>query len=445
MVILSTLTVGVEIAVAAISPTERWYAASKLGGDRLVAGWLVPAAVAAIIVLTFVLIAVSYGRTVKERKSGSLLFQSYAEKRGLSPHECLILRKIAASSKLKRPESIFTMPTAFDRGAARARDDILKSQGTDAGRRFGTDLSVLREKLGFHNPVPASGSSTKMAGKPDTRQIPIGKKLYIRPGDTTDPAEVESTVIKNDKLEFAVVLSTPLEMNPGQLCRTQYYFGAAVWEFDASVVSCHGGILVLNHTEDVRFINRRRFLRVSVNRPAFIARFPFARTLPANDDYGREDQQESIELSSSWGPPEFVPAAVTELAGPGLRVEAPLEVKVGERVVVILKVSDEERRESVAGPKDGSLRPAAAQKNRNTTLSRVVEDIGEVRHIEAIQGGFSIAIELTGLSDSNVDELVRATNAASLKSVAAAAETKDSQTGEYEQPKASEPMVVQGV
>jgi len=281
--------------------------------------------------------------------------------------------------------------------------------------------------------------------KPGSRQIPVGKKLYIRPSEAFDSAEVESTVIKNDDMEFAVVLSTPMEISPGELCRTQYYFGASVWEFDASVVSCHAGILVLNHTDDVRFINRRRFLRVLVNRPAFIARFPFARTLPADNDYGEKDRQDSAELSGTWGPPQFVPAAVTELAGPGLRVEAPLEVTVGERVVVILKVSDEENRESLAGRRDTSLRSATAQKSRKTTPSRVVEDVGEVRHIEAIQGGFSIAVELTGLSDSNVDELVRATNAASLKAVATGPDSQNSDTDEYDQAEAAVPAVAQGV
>jgi len=38
-----------------------------------------------------------------------------------------------------------------------------------------------------------------------------------------------------------------------------------------------------------------------------------------------------------------------------------------------------------------------------------------VRHAEAAQNGFSIAVELTGLSEANLSELVRATNAASLK------------------------------
>jgi len=442
MVIISVVTTGAEIAVLAISPTERWYAARRLGGDLLVGGWFIPAALAAIVVLTLLFVAVSYSRAVKEKKSGSRLFLTYAEKRGLSSRECQTLLDIAARSELRGLESIFTMPTAFDRGAARARESILKSEGTEAGKHFGSHLSALREKLGFRNPVSARGGSATPTGKPSTRQIPIGKKLFIRPTETLDLAEVESTVIKNDNLEFAVVLSALLEMSPGQLCRAQYYFGAAVWEFDASVLSCHAGILVLNHTDDVRFINRRRFLRVPVNRPAFIARFPFAKTLLSDNDYGRED---SKDFFTSWGPPQFVPAAVTELAGPGLRVEAPLEVKVGERVVVILKVSDEERRESSAGVKVGSLPPVSAQNSRNTTPSRVVEDVGQVRHIEAIQGGFSIAVELTGLSDSNVDELVRATNAASMKAVALGSDEQNSDADEYEQPEAAVPMVAQGV
>ena len=50
-----------------------------------------------------------------------------------------------------------------------------------------------------------------------------------------------------------------------------------------------------------------------------------------------------------------------------------------------------------------------------TKGEKIAEDIGVVRHIKALQEGFSIAIELTGLSDSDVSELIRATNAASLK------------------------------
>jgi len=47
--------------------------------------------------------------------------------------------------------------------------------------------------------------------------------------------------------------------------------------------------------------------------------------------------------------------------------------------------------------------------------SKIAQDVGEVRHTRTIQNGFSIAVELVSLSDRDVDELVRATNAASLR------------------------------
>ena len=100
-----------------------------------------------------------------------------------------------------------------------------------------------------------------------------------------------------------------------------------------------------------------------------------------------------------------MPASVTELAGPGLRIEAPLEVKVGERVLVILKLSEEDLQSN-------------SQRSGKTAPEKIVENIGEVRHTKRIKNGFSIAVELTGLSDPNINELVRVTNAASLKTKA---------------------------
>jgi hypothetical protein len=219
----------------------------------------------------------------------------------------------------------------------------------------------------------------------------------------------------------------------------RYNFGASVWEFDAPVVSCHGGILVLAHTDDVRFINRRRFLRVPVKQPAFIARFPFARTLPLSDDEISQQNQTHVS-ADTWGPPEFVPAEVTEMAGPGLRVEAPLEVKVGDRVVVILKLSESAGRIHQAD--QGGISPGPnTEQRRVIAASRVVEDIGEVRHAEATQNGFSIAVELTGLNDSNVSEMVRATNTASMKPSVSGG-LRDNRLGDGS---AAEPALAQGV
>ncbi|MGB2863689.1 MAG: hypothetical protein WBC05_10230, partial [Sedimentisphaerales bacterium] len=145
---------------------------------------------------------------------------------------------------------------------------------------------------------------------------------------------------------------------------------------------------------------------------------------------GKETGGDSANISgNTWGPPEFVPASVTELAGPGLRIEAPLEVEVGDRVLVILKLSEVD--DKPGSNRTGKIAP-----------QKIVEDIGEVRHTKRIENGFSIAVELKGLSDPNINELVRATNAASLKTKGAQAFNSSNDNKKSEQP---EPAVLQGV
>jgi len=60
----------------------------------------------------------------------------------------------------------------------------------------------------------------------------------------------------------------------------------------------------------------------------------------------------------------------------------------------------------------------APPKGRKTVTSKIVQDIGMVRHTKTAENGLSIAVELVGLSDSDVDELIRATNAASPRKAA---------------------------
>jgi hypothetical protein len=377
--------------------------------------WFILTGVAAIIMLTILLIVVTYNRTAKERRRTSQLFFEYANRKGLNQQECQILLDIAAKAKLRRNESIFTMAAAFNRGATKIIEETRVLQGTQTGKNLNAELSVMREKLGFEKQHLSSTSPTTKSNKPTSRQIPTGKKLHISLRKNYDLSDIESTVIKNGEMEFAVKLAAPLESNPGEFCCVRYYFGASVWEFDTSVISCHGGILVLNHSDNVRFINRRRFLRVPVNKPAFIARFPFARTQPPDSNSDKVVGEDSANISdNNWGPPEFAPAVVTELAGPGLRIEAPLEVKVGDRVVIILKMSEGRTEDSVSHLKGISTRTVSLRDGK-TAPAKIVEDIGEVRHTKAIQNGFSIAVELTGLSDSNINELIRDTNAASLR------------------------------
>lgn len=406
-----TVTAAVNTLFPVLTPTEKWQAIRRLGGGFAGEQAFVFLCGLLLLALTALLIAVSYRYRQKDRRAANELFNAYADRRGLSRRECAVLLETAAKAKLKRNESIFTLASAFDRGAAEATGQALASYGARRSRRLSAELAVLRQKLGFEQRTSDSSVPAMKASRPTSRQIPIGKKLQIIPRDNHEVDDIEATVIKNDQIELVVKLTAPLEADPGDLCCVHYFFGASVWEFDASVISCHGGILVLTHSYDIRFINRRRFLRVPVNKPAFIASFPFARTYPASSNSAEGTELASMDtLPVPWGPPTFVPAEVTELAGPGLRIEAPLEVEVGDRVVVILKMSEE----SISHGQDASPQLLPLQGNRRTP-SRVVEDVGQVRHVRATEHGFSIAVELTGLSDSNVNELVRETNSASFE------------------------------
>ena len=436
------MTAGFNIIVQALTPVERWKAAGRFG-TSMTEPWFILTGVAIIIVLAGLLLMISLRRIARERKVSGQLFFDYGEQRGLSGREQRILLEIARRAGLKRSHSIFTMVCAFDHGAGKMIEESLAQQGAEESQRLRTELSFLREKLGFQKQTSVSiGSSTKLK-KPSSRQIPEGKKLYINRRKAPDLGDIESTIIKNDNMELTVRLTTSVESKLGEFWRAQYYFGTSVWEFDTSVVRCYGDILVLNHSDDMRFISRRRFLRIRVNKPAFIAPFPFTRMLQPNissKEVPGAKEGAANASGNTWGPPEFIPATVTELGGPGLRIEAPLEVKAGDRVLVIVNLSEEEKQDLIPQEKSNSP-PWILEQDSRTIPPKIIEDIGEVRHIGAIEDGFSIAVELTGLSDSNVSELIRAANAASIRTNS---NRQDIPSSVNTEENVSEPAAVQG-
>ena len=52
--------------------------------------------------------------------------------------------------------------------------------------------------------------------------------------------------------------------------------------------------------------------------------------------------------------------------------------------------------------------------NRQSRSQRIIEDIAKVRHIAKDENGSSVALELTGLNDDGINELIRATNEVSI-------------------------------
>ncbi len=403
-VLLSGLSAVLQESRAlALTPQERWRAAGdNFNNGFITEHWFVLTAAAVGIILSLLLLGISRNRITKQRRGTNRPFTEYANRSGLNAWESHLLFSIAAKAGLKQSEAIFTLGSAFERGAAMIVEESVTGGQTSAQiEQLRAQLFFLREKLGFQKRAPASIGSSTRPKRLTSSQIPVGKKIYLvrqtgHPSDT-----IESTVIENNDAGLAVKLANPIKIVFGEVWYARYYFGASVWEFDTSVVSCKGDILVLNQTDDLRFVNRRRFLRVPVYKPALVAYFPFTRTFAASSHKSMKSFRMYRSSAGSsgdvWGQPEFVPAVVTELAGPGLCIEAPLELKVDDRVLVVFKLDEKNVAEPV------------------TKGEKIAEDIGVVRHIKALQEGFSIAIELTGLSDSDVSELIRVTNAASLK------------------------------
>ncbi len=389
----------------ALTPVQRWEALNRqFNTDYMTDRWFTLTLVVIIVVATALLIMVTYRRKTEERAVAQELFGEFAEKRGLSGRERRILEDVARRAGLKRSESIFTMGSAFDRGATKIiEEDLAQGQTSERINVLKTDLSFLAEKLGFKSRTAPSKDTAARLRKLSTMQIPTGKKLYLTRRRTRISDDIESTVIENNDVGLTVKLAMPIQIRGGEIWRVRYYFGVSVWEFDTSVAGSDRDLLVLNHSSDVRFINRRRFLRVPVKMPAFVARFPFKRLLPLDHYSGEEGSSGKRVSASAWGPPEFIPGVVTELAGPGLRIEAPLEVKVGERVLVMFRLDEAKGEDSDLESDERSEKP------------KVIEDTGEVRHVRSTGNGFSMAVELTGLHDPDINELIRATNAASVK------------------------------
>ncbi len=404
MVTTSAITGCFNTVVLALTPLERWTAARGGSGSGATDRWLLVIGIIVILILTVLLFVVSFNRNRREQQASDQLYSEYADKRGLTVRERQILFEVAGKAGLKRNESVFTLGAAFDRGASKMIKDSFADP--DAGEETGqlkAELSFLREKLGLRKPTNSSAGSLAAAMDLSSRSIAVGKKVRITRRKPPGSDHIESIVVNNSDDGLSIKLETSVRITFGESWCVRYDLGSSVQEFDTTIISYDGDVLVLKHSENIRFINRRRFLRVSVQRPALIAHFPFAQTL-ADSDTGAEPAANANSAQASvllLGLPKFVPAVVTELAGPGLRIESLLEVEIGQRVLVVFDLDHDYG--SVPTNPDG-----------RQLARKVVEDIGIVRHVRTIEDGFSMAVELTGLSDSNIDELTRATNAVSL-------------------------------
>ncbi|OHB57861.1 MAG: hypothetical protein A2173_07220 [Planctomycetes bacterium RBG_13_44_8b] len=401
---------GLNTILLALTPVQRWQALKGFETDISPQRWFTLICVIALMILALMLLWVSYKRISEERKISEQMFFDCTDRLGLNEHECRILLKVVKKSGIKQKDAIFTMEDAFLRGATKIIDESIAIQPNspesaykkiEENERLISDLAFLREKLGFK---PYSTTSLKTKPKNmSSRQIPVGKELHITPHKIPRSTGVDCKVIQNNNVELTLKLETPVQSLPGELWHVRFYATSSVWEFDSSVVCCDGDVLVLHHSNNIRFINRRRFMRTQVNQSAFVARFPFEKIYNSeqNSNDSRTDQkaeQKPVKGSiDSWAPPEFVPAVVTELAGVGLCLDVPFEVELGERLIIVFKLENDDH-------------DSSSQEADNISTPKIIQDICEVRHKKATKNGLSIGVELIGLNDSDVNELVRFTN-----------------------------------
>jgi hypothetical protein len=395
--------------MAILTPTERWRAAGSGPRDSAagqMADYLLP--VLAAVVLVFLILAlwwVMHRQRPARRKTAREAFAATALRRGLSARERQILVAIVARSGLGRSHDIFTTVDAFDRGATKLLAECGRTRRPHEIERLKTEVTGLRQKLGFQTLRAAAGLG--QSRKVSSRDIPVGKPVEVLWQRQRGGMTLRGEVVRNDDIELAITLEKAVPSKAGDVWRVRYAYGAGLWEYDTAAVSCEEKRLTLNHVDQVRFVNRRRFTRVAVQMPAVVAAFPFMRRA-----------LDSVQRSSAMGDPSqaeapvFVRGMVTQLAGPGLCVEAPLEVCAGDRVLVAFRPSEIAEQGNVVGA--------------NFENEYVIEDVGLVRHCRTVGGGVVIAMELVGLNETDIDALVRLTNAM----IASAAEADADGQGE---------------
>ncbi len=344
--------------------------------------WLAAAIILIVAAVTIFLAAIVVSRLNEAKRRRE--FKQRAEEVGISNEEQKLLGHLAHLAGLKQTGKVVDAPEAFDRGAdALMSSERVAAMDADLQARTRALVNTLREKLGFSQSEPLDMSR----GAVWLGKIPIGTSVEVVRPSSPEPF---SAVLSGEEAvakQIVVEPSIALQASGNESWTLRYAEGGMLWEFDARVVRQEdAGSVVLLPGGKVRCINRRKFARAAVQIPAFVASFPFLR------DHGNTD------------PPTFVPANAVEIAGPGLRLEAPLKIGKGDRVLVCLNVDEH----------------------------NVMQALGIARRptLYAEDGPPILVVELIGLTAPDVSDLVRLTN--------------NAPHATQEEPAPAEPVAVEG-
>jgi hypothetical protein len=359
-----------KFAVWALTPIQRYSAMRQLDTRHhatfLTNKWFVLLGWSIIAALGILLIAVRRMRLEKERLAMQERFASMANRCRLTVQEREMLEAIALRSGLKKTDSIFIESAAFDDGLAKLMQDSFSAGHNLAQRkRLNVMAYGIKTKLGFQKSTSEFGLSGLSDHNLSSHQIIVGK-MVIASLDSDMNSTFEAEVVGNSPYELTLSSRRQQDAMPGQTITIRYQIGTVTWGFTSVIISCDPQGMEVSHTDQIQIVNRRRFRRAPVQKKARIARF------------------DVVHIASRDDAPlmEFIEAAVTEISGPGLRVRTNLDVKLRDRVIVIFELES----------------------------GRWIQDIAEVRGFRESPMGRSLVVELIGLGEQGINDLIRVTN-----------------------------------
>jgi hypothetical protein len=365
----------------ALTPLERYSAMRRLNSHHpipesmraiLTHPWFIWGGILLIVILLISLFAVRRKRRGHDKRQHKEQFGFLCDQRGLTAQQREILVAIAKQSGSGRPEDVFFQSELFIRGASKLMQEYFASgRNVIERKKMNVLIGQIKQKLGYQKGV--GGIPVRRGRDPglSSRDIPVGKTVSIALSTRPEGSRVDAVVIRNDEFELVLRPEIPVSCPPGEHWNVRYRLGTSTYEFDALTMVCGPEGLELNHAESVRYLNRRRFLRVPVEFPALVAMFPIQRQ-------GGQDQIAA---------PQFVPATITEISGPGLRIHTGLTADHGQRMLVVFELEPD----------------------------KIIQDIAEVRGLRETAQDQSIGVELIGLDDATVNELIRTTNAIAIR------------------------------
>jgi hypothetical protein len=349
------------ILAQGLSASDRFKAVQNIGdtgGQAELLWWVM--VFSGVLAVFGVIAAIVYVVTRKRRNWKR--FKKMGLRAGLRDQDMILLERTVRLVHLKNPTVIYADESVFSAATMTLMSSrrILKASH-EVQQSLRAALSLIRGKLGFE----VEDDVGDLSNLRSSRQVEEGSKVLVaRMGEQES---VEATVVRNSRTELLIAATETLPGRRDDDVLTIHYSNEqGVWEFDVRVIRCEGTAVAVEHSQEMRQVNFRRFPRVPTRMSATGTVIPFS-------------------VGSCEESLEFLAVEIVEIAGPGMLVKLPMKVDIGQNVLIRVELNEQQ----------------------------FIQGMTKVRRIIAGRpGGPFTAVEFTDLADQDLAELTRATNLA---------------------------------